>query len=64
MKINIRKFNKEMKRAGLKNSKALADELEMTRQAIDYVIEKKSTTFKTLNKIAKVFGCSGKDLLT
>jgi len=53
----------EMKRGGFKNSKALANEIGMSRQAIDFILIRRTTTFKTLTTIATALGCDGRDLL-
>jgi len=63
MQINIEKLKREMERAGINNNAEFADRLEMTRQAIDYILAQKTTTFKTLNKMAEVLGLDAKDLL-
>jgi transcriptional regulator with XRE-family HTH domain len=63
MEVNVRKLKIEMKRASFSGSRELADRLGMTRQAIDYILRRKTTTFKTISKIADVFGLDGKDLI-
>jgi hypothetical protein len=63
MQINITKLKMEMKRAGYKDSAAFSSALPITRQAIDFILMRRTTTFKTLNKIAKVLGLDAKDLL-
>lgn len=63
MEINISKLKREMKRSGIKDSKDFAGNLGMSRQAVDYILVQKSTTFKTLNRMAEVLGMDAKDLL-
>ena len=63
MEINISKLKREMKRSGYKDSAAFSKVLPITRQAIDFILARKTTTFKTLNTIADALGMDAKDLL-
>ena len=63
MEINVSKLKREMKRSGYKDSAAFSKALPITRQAIDFILARRTTTFKTLNTIADALGCDGKDLL-
>jgi len=62
MKINTEKIKKELARRGWsKNHFAL--KCDMTRQAFEYILKARTTTFSTLDKIAKVLEFEPKDLL-
>ena len=63
MQINIRKLKQGMKMAGYEKPVDLAGALGMTRQAVESIIKKRTTTFKTMDKIADVLFCDPKDLL-
>ena len=63
MEINISKLKRAMKRSGYKDSAAFSKVLPITRQAIDFILARKTTTFKTLNTIADALGMDAKDLL-
>ena len=62
MEINIDRIRSEMTRLGL-NTKELSVRLEMTPQSLYRLYEDKTTTFKTLNRLADVLECDAKDLL-
>jgi len=49
--------------AGYKNNAEFAGAVNITRQALDFIFMRKTTTFKTLSKISEVLGVDGKDLL-
>jgi transcriptional regulator with XRE-family HTH domain len=60
--LNINKIEK--RRVQLKISKReMAKRLDMSRQSYYDTLSKKSTTFKTLDKIASILGLKAKDLI-
>ncbi len=63
MKLNIKKLEAERKRAGLTKA-GFSKRFGLTQSTYGKMLLSKSTTVKTMNKIASVLKIDAKDLLT
>jgi transcriptional regulator with XRE-family HTH domain len=63
MKVNSLKIKKEFERAGYSNTTEFAKAFGVSRPTIDILLKKKTTTLKTLNRLAEFFDVDAKDLL-
>jgi len=63
MQLDIKRIAKENRIRGWSNAN-LAKKLGKTRQSVDYIMKKKSTTLTTITRMAKIYKIKGKSLLT